>query len=309
MPGCQSFVLTLPCRRLGVDTPWIGVVVATVLGLSLFFGTGILELLPMPIIGGVLFFIGGDLLDTWLVKVRKRLHRADYGIIVLICVVIAVFGFIEGVGVGMLATLALFAFRLSRVDVVAEEFSAGQRSSTKIRTIPDRAILLDRGEWLRAYRLRGYIFFGSAHRLVDRLKQPVRSDSRPVCIVLDFAAVSRCDLSAITLLCQFARSVHSAGVRVVICAASDQIEGGLRSSLPSRRPGPVLVRDGSGSRPRTQRGCDPRKGGRGAPSGHERWPWPPAASRCGRPGGPPQRADSVRETRGAATTLAGAARV
>ena len=232
VPGCQSFVLTLPCRRLGVDTPWIGVVVATVLGLSLFFGTGILELLPMSIIGGVLFFIGGDLLDTWLVKVRKRLHRADYGIIVLICVVIAVFGFIEGVGVGMLATLALFAFRLSRVDVVAEEFSAGQRSSTKIRTIPDRAILLDRGERLRAYRLRGYIFFGSAHRLVDRLKQPVRSDSRPVCIVLDFVAVSGCDLSAITLLCQFARSVHSAGVRVVICAASEQIEGGLRSCLP-----------------------------------------------------------------------------
>ena len=108
-PGCQSFGLTLPFRKLGADTPWFGIFVAFVLGGCLFYGTGILELLPMSVIGGVLFFIGGDLLFTWLVRARTWLDWTDYGIIVLICVVIAVFGFIEGVGAGMLATLALFA--------------------------------------------------------------------------------------------------------------------------------------------------------------------------------------------------------
>ena len=49
--GCHAFVFTLPCRMLGADTPWTGVVVAVVLTLSLFFGSGILELLPMSIIG------------------------------------------------------------------------------------------------------------------------------------------------------------------------------------------------------------------------------------------------------------------
>ena len=168
-PGCQAFVFTLPCRMLGADTPWTGVVVAGVLTLSLFFGSGILELLPMSIIGGLLLFIGVDLLDTWLVQVRRRLYWSDYGLIVLICITIAVFGFIEGVAMGMLATLALFVIRLSRVDVIAEEFTARQRRSTMLRSVPDRAILYDRGELLRGYRLRGYIFLGSAHPLIEEL--------------------------------------------------------------------------------------------------------------------------------------------
>ena len=82
---------------------------------------------------------------------------------------------------GMLATLALFVIRLSRVDVIAEEFTGRDRRSTMLRSVPDRAILYDRGELLRGYRLRGYIFFGSAHPLIDELKRrlawPRRTDA------------------------------------------------------------------------------------------------------------------------------------
>ena len=231
-PGCQAFGFTLPCRMLGADTPWTGVVVAVVLTLSLFFGSGMLELIPMSIIGGLLLFIGVDLLDTWLVKVRRRLLWTDYGLIVLICITIAVFGFIEGVAMGMLATLALFVIRLSRVDVIAEEFTARDRRSTMLRSVPDRAILYDRGELLRGYRLRGYIFFGSAHPLIDELKRPLGDSPPPSCILLDFAAVSGCDLSAVNILCQFVQMAHRAGVRTVFSEVSRQLEGSLRSNVP-----------------------------------------------------------------------------
>ncbi len=231
VPGCQSFVMTLPCRRLDADTPWIGIIVAVILAVSLFYGTGVLELLPMSVIGGVLFFIGGDLLHTWLIQTRTRLPATEYAIILLIGVAIAVFGFIEGVGVGMLATLAVFAFRMSRVDVVLEEFTGHERASSRIRSVPDRVILLDRGDTLRGYRLRGYIFFGSAHRLVERLRRPMREGGRPGVILLDFAAVSGCDFSAIDVLCQFARSADAAGSTVLICAASDQLQTHLRQHL------------------------------------------------------------------------------
>ena len=228
VPGCHSFVLTLPCRRLGVETPWIGLIVAVMLALSLFYGTGLLELLPMAVIGGVLFYIGGDLVHDWVIRSRTSLPWTEYGVILLICVVIAVFGFIEGVGVGMLATLALFAFRLSRVSVVAEQFTVRERSSKRTRSIPERAILHQRGDWLQAYRLRGYIFFGSAHRLVDRLKAPLRDKSPPACILLDFSAVSGCDYSGFNLLRQFARLAAETGTRVLVCTSSRQLEANLR---------------------------------------------------------------------------------
>ena len=231
VPGCHSFVLTLPCRMVGVDTPWNGVAVAFVVGLTLFFGSGVLELLPMSVIGGLLLFIGVELLDTWVIKVRKRLHWSDYVMIVLICVTIVVFGFIEGVGVGMVATLAVFAFRLSRVDVIADEFTGSERASTKVRSVPDRTILVERGALLRAYRLRGYVFFGSAHRLIDHLKRPFGETPAPACILLDVEAVSGFDFSAVNVLCQFAQSAHLAGAQLVFSAAPGQVEESLRSNV------------------------------------------------------------------------------
>ena len=59
----------------------------------------------------------------------------------------------------------------------------------------------------------------------------MREARTPVCILLDLAAVSGCDFSAIDVLRQFARSTVAAGTTVVVCAASDQLEASLRSHL------------------------------------------------------------------------------
>ena len=109
---------------------------------------------------------------------------------------IVTFGFLEGVGIGMLVTSAIFVISLSRVDVVQSRFTLRDRQSTKIRPVPDRAILLAEGKRVQAFRLRGYLFFGSAYRLADYLKLLLTKDSAPACIVLEFDSVSGFDFSA-----------------------------------------------------------------------------------------------------------------
>ena len=230
-PGGQLIVLPLLCRALGADTAWTGIVAAATLGLALVLGDKILGLVPASIMGGLLLFFGLQLLDTWLIEMRRKLHWVDYGIVVLIGVAIASFGFVEGVAAGMIATLSLFALRLSRVEVIAEEFTARERHSHRTRPIPDRTILLDRGALIRAYRLRGYIFFGSVHALVDRLGQALDHSSRPACLLLDFSDVPGCDFTAIHVLCKFVRAADSSGTRVVISAAPARFEESLRSNL------------------------------------------------------------------------------
>ena len=61
----------------------------------------------------------------------------------------------------------------------------------------------------------------------------MKEDPRPTCIVLDFRAVSGCDLSAVTCLCRFARSANSVGTQIVVCAVSKDVEESLRGNLPS----------------------------------------------------------------------------
>ena len=199
-PVSFGLVASILAHKLGADTRLTGVVVALVAGSVLLWGDVVLALVPVPLAAGILLFIGAGILDEWLVASRKRLPRADYAILLLIFVTIISLGVPEGVGVGMAITTVFFAVRLARVDSVESEFTARERQSNRSRPIADRAILLAEGERVRAYRLRGYIFFGSAYALAARLRQSLSNDAPPACILLDFGAVSGLDFSAINSL-------------------------------------------------------------------------------------------------------------
>jgi SulP family sulfate permease len=227
---------------LGASTRLTGVVSALVLAVALFLGDGMLQIVPSRLVGGILVFAGLGMLDQGLVKSRKRLPWSEYGIIVLIVIVIVGFGMIEGVAVGMLATLAFFAVRLSRVDPIQSRFTARERRSNKVRPVPDRAILVEEGERVHAYRLRGYLFFGSAARLADRLRQSLRDAAHPpACILLDFAAVSGFDVSAVTVMARFVQAAHAAKVPVVLSGVSESLEDGLQRTLPPVAAAGLLV--------------------------------------------------------------------
>ena len=224
---------SLRSKLLGATTRLTGVVAALVIGVALLLGDGILEFVPASLVGGgILVFAGLGMLDEGLVKSRKRLPYSEYGIILLIFIAILSFGMIEGVGVGMLATLVFFAVRLSRVDPIASQFTARERTSNKARPVPDRAILLKEGERVQAYRLRGYLFFGSVCPLADHLRQSLSGTSRPTCLILDFSAVSGFDFSAVNVLSRFLQTADAAGVRVALSALSEELQTGLKHNLP-----------------------------------------------------------------------------
>ena len=223
---------SLRSKLLGATTRLTGVVAALVIGGALFLGDAMLDFVPAPLVGGILVFAGVGLLDQGLVASRRRLPWTEYGIVLLIFVVITSFGMIEGVGVGMLATLVFFAVRLSRVDPIESQFTARERRSNRVRPVPDRAILGEEGERAQAYRLRGYIFFGSVCPLADHLRKSLKGDSRPVCLILDFGAVSGYDYSALNVLSRFLQAANGAGVRVVLSGLSAGLRTGLEHNLP-----------------------------------------------------------------------------
>ena len=224
---------SLRSKLFKATTRLTGVVAAAVIGVAVFLGDGMLELVPTALIGGILVFAGLGMLDEGLVRSRKRLPWVEFGIVLVIFVVIIFVGLIEGVGAGLLATLVFFAVRLSRVDPIESRFTARDRHSNKARPVPDRAILLEEGGRVQAYRLRGYIFFGSVGPLTDQLRKTLEGPSPPACLMLDFAAVSGFDFSAVSSLSRFLQTATGAGVKVVLSAASEQLRSGLALNLPA----------------------------------------------------------------------------
>ena len=230
--GGMSSPLSMLNLRFGVETRLTGIVAALTVGSVLLFNDLALTLIPVPLLAGMLLFVGVGLLNEWLVSSRKRLPLTDYAIVLAIFVTVVFVGFAEGVGVGMAITTVFFAVRLSRVDPIETEFTARDRHSNRSRPIADRAILLAEGDRVHGYRLRGHLFFGGAYALASRLKQSLSLDPPPACILVDFEAVSGLDFSAVSSLSGFVRASHDAGVPVALAAAPGNCRSGLERNLP-----------------------------------------------------------------------------
>ena len=230
-PGCNSAAISLISHATGAETRLTGIVMALAVGSVLFFGGGLLAFLPMPLLGGLVLFVGLGLLYDWLVATRKTLPRTDYGIILVVSLVICLFGFLEGVVVGLVAAVIFFVVRYSGVDVIGASFTARERQSKRLLSATHRVILRDHGERVRVYRLHGYIIFGNAAPIGDRFKEALKADPAPLCLLLDFAAVSGFDISAANVICRSIRAARARGTQIVLSAMAERIQSILRPGL------------------------------------------------------------------------------
>ena len=233
-PGCIGAGRSMMSHAAGANTRLTGIVTALLLGSVLFVGGGVLEIFPRLLIGGLVLFVGINLLNKWLVTTRKEMPLSDYGIVLSIAVAVGLLGFLEGLAVGLVVTVIFFVVRFSRVDVVAASFTGRDRPSKRLRSAIHRAILREQGERVRVHLLGGYIFFGSASSLGDRLKQTLKADPPPICLLLDFASVSGFDISAVNVFSRVIRAARQVQSQVVLSTMPERFRLTLRRSLPDR---------------------------------------------------------------------------
>ena len=193
---------SLRSKLFAADTRLTGIVAALVIAGALFLGDGLLELVPSPLVGGILVFAGLGMLDEGLVRSYRRLPGSEFGITVLIAVAIVAFGLPEGIGGGMLVTLVFFAVRLSRVDPIESPLHRArgpeQQDPSRFRTGPSCS------RKASASTPTGYAatsFFGSVSPAGGSNPGVVGSrNTPPACLMLDFAGVSGFDYSAVNVL-------------------------------------------------------------------------------------------------------------
>jgi len=208
--GFHSLSITSLALRVGPPTRWIGLLTALGAGVTLFAGPNLVSYLPIPMLSALLMYLGLNFLVEWLVDSYRRMPRSDYLIIVLIVVVVAWAGYIIAVGVGLVTAVALFALRYSRIDVVRMELNGAQHRSNVDRTKEEAEILGELQPAILILKLQGYIFFGTAHSLLHRVRVRAHAADAPPLryLILDFRHVTGIDSSALlsfAKLLQFSR--------------------------------------------------------------------------------------------------------
>jgi len=249
-PGYHMLSLSMLAHRTGARTRLVGIVVAVVFALAFFFGATLLALVPRVVLGGMVCYLGLAFLAEWLYDSWFKLPRLDYALIVLILTLIALFGILPGMGAGLLIAVALFVVAYSRIDVVKHTLSGATIKSRMTRGHADQQWLREHGLQIAIFQLQGFLFFGTAHALYERVRLRTLEAHLPELrfVLLDFRLVQRLDSTALLSFTKMLQLAEGKQLTLIFTqlapAVSAQIERGLLqgNGKPSIRIFPDLDR-------------------------------------------------------------------
>jgi len=224
-PGHLSLGGTLLSISIGSKSKLTNIVIALLCALTLFFGSEVLSFFPRIILGGLLFNLGLSFLVDWLYSTWSRVPKTDYTIILLIFLVIGTVGFLEGVITGLLMSVVLFVVSYSKVEIIKHELTGKTFHSNVERSESLKNIIDDSGDQTLILPLQGFIFFGSANRLLERIKLHLQSQNEKNLkyLVFDFKQVTGVDSSTINSFNKLRILAELDNFQVLFCNLTPQI--------------------------------------------------------------------------------------
>jgi SulP family sulfate permease len=207
-----------------------GLTVAAISLLMLAVAPMLLGYMPKFVLGGLLIYLGVDLLHRWIIESRRRLSVLEYLSLLAITVIIVQWGFIAGILIGVVIGCATFALSASRVDSIKFSFDGSEYRSSLDRSRDDQAVLSAHGRKIQGLNLQSYLFFGSANRLFQHVKALLARHPECRFLVFDFNLVTGIDSSAAYSFAQIKRSAQERGIKLVLVHVPAAAEKTLRSS-------------------------------------------------------------------------------
>ncbi len=243
--GYTALSLSLLGPKTGSDSRLVGLSCALFIGAATFLGASVLGFFPRFILGGMVLFLGVATMLDWVLAVRRQVSLVEYGLILSILCAIGFFGFLMGVGFGLVMATVIFVIKYSHLPVVRQDTDATVLTSARSRSVPDRHILFERGKGVRVLRITGYLFFGSANvlsRTVSGHLAP-HNGPKPSHLVLDFAEVDGFDSSAVNCFLRLLQRCAAAGCEVVFAATPRGLQEQMRKSSPQDAEGARFLPD------------------------------------------------------------------
>jgi SulP family sulfate permease len=222
VPSYHSLSLTALAQQMNVDARAAGLIASLVPLAALLFGAAAIELIPRMIVGGVLVFLGLTFIVEWVWDKRRTLPRVEYVVVLVILAGIIAKGFLPGVVIGLVMAVILFAISYGRIELVHEVAFGDTVRSNVDRPPAERAALRTMGERLQILRVRGFVFFGSASGLLERIQERTET-APPRCLLMDLRQVTGVDASAVMSFVKVIHLAETNGFELVLAGAPDPV--------------------------------------------------------------------------------------
>lgn len=241
--GGVSISRSMLNRAAGAASRGSGVVTAGLCLLAMGWGGPVLALVPRPLLGGLLIYLGLGMLKTWIIDSRLRLSRGDYLTVLGMVAITALVGFLPAVCVGVLACCVSFAISSARLSPVRRMIARSAWPSKVERGDAQASFLRSVGDRLRIVELQGVLFFGSATRLMQRLEALLQETGGTERLLFDFHHVRWIDSSAAQSLGRLFKQACRQGVAVELSHLSEPTRSALLAGGCLGAGGPVVHAD------------------------------------------------------------------
>jgi sulfate permease, SulP family len=215
----------------GGRTQLVGLIVAGLTTLTLLFLTGYFESLPLATLAAIVIAALIDLIDLSALRDFYRVYssrlgraygfaaRADFIAAIAAMFGVMIFGTLAGLFVGVLISLLLLLYRVSRppvaelgrVPAISGHFSDLDRH-------PDNQPVAG----IAVLRIEGGLFFANAAPIAAEIRRAARRDDVHA-VVIDAETMPFIDVTAVQVLDRVARELRADGVRLVIARNIGQV--------------------------------------------------------------------------------------
>jgi SulP family sulfate permease len=209
-------------EHAGGATRMSGAACALALGFVGIANFNLLGLIPIPIVTGLVFYLGYTFIADALWRPYSQRAWLDLLLAVGIAIVCIEYGYLVGVLAGLVLSCMLFAVSYARLGVVHRHVTGAQFASYVDRSPEASEYLRKTGDAIQLYWLSGYIFFGSSEGVFERIRTDVGAlpPRRVAYVILDFGMVSGADSSVIASLAKLRNFCGQRGITLVYCSLS-----------------------------------------------------------------------------------------
>jgi sulfate permease, SulP family len=242
----QGLSLTMLAHRVGTGSRLVPMAAVGVTALTLLLGPGLLELVPTVVVGAVLAYLGLTFLDEWVLASARRLPWLEHAIVLTIAITIAAAGILTGVAVGLGLTVLLFVLTYASIDAVRHDLTGATARSRVRWEAHDRARLDRHAASVMVLQLHGFLFFGTANGLVERIERRIADGPSLRFLILDFRQVSGTDATSVASFIALGRLCEANAVEFVLAdmkpalAAAMERTGALVGGRGRARVEPTL---------------------------------------------------------------------
>lgn len=231
-----TFSRSMTLFETGAVTRTAPVLATLLIGVLPFAFPAALGVIPVTALGGLLFYLGVSLLHKWVFQTRAKMSFGEWAAIPAVIALSVLYGVIIGIFAGLLIGCVTFTVSYGLGAPVRARYFGDVALSNVWRSHAERDLLWDTAAQRLVFYLQGFLFFGTANRLLKEVRAEIDGAPGLRWLVFDLQGVEGVDASALSTLQRICEIAEERKIGVIFAAmpadAAERLGEARRAAPP-----------------------------------------------------------------------------